>query len=345
MALLWIEGFEGYGTTIDTVATADALNRRYPINLTLSDMRIAAGRTSGYALRMKGSSYMAYLRTPALTTHNTLVVGFAMKMESSTGAVNFPFLSFYDGAQQGVNLRHTAANEFNLYTNSTLIATTTGFTPTVGSWHYLELKVVCGNPGSYELRIDGVTALSGTANTKAGTNNYHTVFQISTGNNALTIFHLDDLYCCDGSGTANNDFLGNQKVVAIHPNGTGDSSQWTPASGTDNFAMVDEQVVDDETTYVEAATVGLKDLYHYQSLSGLSQINGIQVNTDARETDATNYHLITLAKSGATESADAGQVIGSTSYLTKRRILELDPSTLAPWTASGVNAAQFGVKL
>ena len=64
-----------------------------------------------------------------------------------------------------------------------------------------------------------------------------------------------------------------------------------------------------------------------------------------RETDATSMTLNTLIKSGATEDAGTGEVIGSTSYKVLKRIAETDPNTAAPWTVSGVNAAQFGVKV
>lgn len=89
------------------------------------------------------------------------------------------------------------------------------------------------------------------------------------------------------------------------------------------------------------------DLWNYGAVSGLGVIAGIQINTQARETDATTFTLITVIKSDDTVDPDAGQVIGSTNYKSLRRVSETDPDA-APgtaWTAGTLSAAQFGVKV
>jgi hypothetical protein len=65
----------------------------------------------------------------------------------------------------------------------------------------------------------------------------------------------------------------------------------------------------------------------------------------AKESDATSLTLNTLIKSGATEDAGTGEVIASASYKVLRRVSETDPATGVAWTVSGLNAAQFGVKV
>jgi hypothetical protein len=159
-------------------------------------------------------------------------------------------------------------------------------------------------------------------------------------------FLYDDLYLCDLSGSVNNDFLGPRQVEAVLPNGDTASKDWTPSSGTDHYAMVDEAGPDNDTTYIEANVAGYKDLFDYGALSRItSGINGIQINSDVRCTDSNQFNLLQVAKSGSTESDGTAVAVNSTSFKTKARILEQDPSTLAAWTASAVNAAQFGVKV
>ena len=109
-----------------------------------------------------------------------------------------------------------------------------------------------------------------------------------------------------------------------------------------NYADVNENPPDDDTTYVQDSTSGHKDLYAYGSVSGLSTIHGIQIATDARVTDAGSLSLKTLAKSAGVESDDAGQPVAASTYETYTRVMETDPSGNA-WTEATLNAAQFGV--
>lgn len=342
MALLWIEGFEGMGTSDGShPSPTGILSRKYPTVVYPDYMWLVAGRTGGHGLNMNG--VWAELYTSNLTTNATMVVGFAYYY---TATYQARIVTLYDGAQQGVNLRQATGGELAVYRDGTLLATTSGLGLQTGTWYWIELKVVCGDSGSYELRVGGINKLSASGvDTKAGSNDYHTrVGWIGPANGAM---YIDDIYILDGSGSANNDFLGNVKVVAIVPDGDVSGYQdFTPSAGSDHYALVDENPVNDDTDYVESGTTGHKDLWTYVAASGLgTTIAGIQINTMVRETDAESFSLKTLIKSDTTEDEGAGEVIGSTSYKMLKRISETDPATAAAWTSSGVNAAQFGVKV
>jgi hypothetical protein len=339
--LLWIEGFEGMGAT-DSAAPAPAgvMSRKY-VNVLQSDYQyLMAGRTGGHCLEMRGWGGFS---TPALTTNATVVVGFGFYFAA---IANVRIMSLSDGATEGINLRMETTGELAIYRGTTFLARTTGLGLTNATWYWIELKVYCHDTsGTYEVRVGGVNKLSASGvDTKAGSNAYHNIATIPAPNGTV---RYDDIYILDGSGAANNDFLGNMKVVGVFPNGdVGGYTDFTPSSGTDHYALVDENPTNDNTDYVESSTTGHKDLWDYGAVSGLgAAIAGLQVNTEVRETDASSFSLITLIKSGATESADSAQAIGSTNYKTLRRISETDPATGAAWTVSGVSAAQFGVKV
>ena len=74
-------------------------------------------------------------------------------------------------------------------------------------------------------------------------------------------------------------------------------------------------------------------------------INGLMICTDCRETDAKSFNLKTACQSDVTHNVDAGQLIGSTNYLTRYRIMETDPHTSAQWTQSNFNNAEFGIQV
>ena len=337
MAIVWIEGFEAFGQT-NAVAVV-GFSTKYAIVNGPTNVRVADGRVSGKSVNLTIST--AYFQTPSLTTNATLIVGFAVQFVSYAA---IRIISLYDGATEGMNLRIKADGEFEIYRSGTLLATTVGAAIGTSTWAYIELKVVCGNTGSYELRINGVNVLSdGSEDTQQGANAYHTAVRFLPGNNSSTLY--DDMYVLDGSGLTNNDFLGSQRVLAFRPNAEGTSIVWTPSAGTDNSAMIDEDTVDGDTTYVESAGSGDTDLYGYSDISAMTDIKGIMISTDCRETDATPFSLASVVESGGTQSDGTPEPIGSTSYVTRHRIVEQDPDTAAQWTLSGINAAQFGVKI
>ena len=334
MSLVWMDGFEGYGNGSTNPGTE--LQRRYSVAETLY-FSIVAGRLGGYAVKSVNGAY--YLQTPALTTNSTMIIGFGYRSDFAIN--NYGIVALYDGTTQGMTLNLTATGDIQVALGGAVLATTTGLGIALATWYFIEFKVTCSSSaGSYALRVNGTTVLSGTGiNTQAGPNAYHDRVHFFGGPDCNPC--TDDFYVLDGNGSVNSNFLGNSKIVAILPAGAGDSTQWSPRA-TPNYAQVNDNPPDDDTSYVQDANSGDKDLYTYASLSGLSTIHGIQISTDARVTDAGSLSLKTLAKSAGVESDGAGQTVTASTYETYMRIMETDPSSNA-WTEATLNAAQFGV--
>lgn len=344
MALLWVDGFEGYGTSGNPSPTG-ILSRRYTVNEP-DYLFMVTGRTgTGYALHFNGTSPTEpYIQTPSLTTDDTIIISFAFYMVE---IANKDLVSLYDDTTKGISIRILTTGELAIYRGTTLIATTSGLNLTTGQWYYIQFKVKCHDTtGTYELKYGETTVLSDTeVDTKAGSHDYHNRVRFEKIQYASNYFYIDDFAVCDSTGTKNNDFPGNCKIVMISPD-EDDTANWSTVSpGPNHYEAVDETIVDNDTTYIEETTANTLDLYGYAALSGLGTIKGLQINTDCRETDATSYSLITPVKSGSTQSDDSPQAIGSTNYQTMMRISETDPNTSNLWTESGINAAKFGVKV
>jgi hypothetical protein len=340
MALLWIDGFEGYGTgNLNSVSPSDCLARRYAYSNAASSCQLVPGRTGGWGIQPTSGSWE--IHTPALTTSNTLIAGIGFQPYTAPG----PVIGFMDGSTLGVNLTYTpGSTELDVYLGSTHLGTTSGAQVRLGFWAYLELKVVCdAAAGSIVVRSSSQVVFSYTGNTKAGPDNYHNIVKLAIAFGYVPFF--DDFYVCDGSGSANNDLLGNVKVLAIFPNATGDQSQWTPSGSGDHYTMVNENPANDDATYLESVTTGQEELWHYGSLPTVGAIVGVQINTDCRDTDLNAYNVKTQIKSGGTESAGAAQAITLTNYVTTTRVSETDPNTSSAWTATAINAVQFGVEV
>jgi hypothetical protein len=312
------------------------MGRRYNA-VTESGIDIEAGRLAGYCIELASSTIE--LSTPILTTNATIIIGLAFKI-SSGGANNILLLR--TGTTDGMGVRWLDTGELSVRLGVTTIASTATLGLTPNTWYWLEFKVVTDNStGSYELKIGGTTVLSGTGiDTQPAASAYHdNIYFKST-----YPLSIDDLYICDGAGSINNDFLGNCRVLAIRPDGAGNSTQWTPKSGS-NYAAANEDIIDDDTSYIESDTTDKLDLYTYDDVADVGDIFGIQVNTCCKETDATNYSLKTTIRSNSTNYDDTAQVIGSVNYVNKKRIAEVDPATTVAWTITGLNAAEFGIKV
>jgi len=341
MALLWIEGFEGFGTTPNaTPAPTAIIARKYPIINRESEMKIQNGR---YGLCL--AIYYAigaedYIQSPNLTTDSTLIFGAAIKILSTPTVLPSKLISLYDGVLLAVNIRVNTDGTLAAYRGDTLLGTSSLGLST-NTWYYLELKVVTHqSAGTVDLvvNMNNWLSLSG-IDTQAGSNAYASAFRLGP---VFVTTQFDDIYLLDGSGTINNDFLGNRKVEAIRPTAAGSSTDWTPDSG-DSYARVNEVEVDDDSSYVETATTTDKDLYAYENLDNMNEVNGIQIMSEVRVT-AGSMDLHNVIKSSTTEDDGTGDTVLSTDYVTSVRTEELNPHTAVAWTPAEVDAAEFGIK-
>lgn len=342
MALRWVEGFEHYGADGTSGATLEArlLRKWNSADVTQGggDGEIDTGWGTGLGLMW---TYDIGHVEVALDNRDFWVIGFAYKAPSAIGDIAY-LVDCKNSTTQGIRLRRNGSNLEIIRGTSTVIGTATGVI-TATDWHYIELEFTIHNStGSWEIRVNTSTEASASGVDTLGTFATVGTIRFNADNNGAT---LDDIYICDDSGSLNTTFLGAVKVEAIYPDGD-DTSQWTPDSGTTNYTQVDETPPDDDTSYVEADTVTEKDLYSYDALSVASaNIRGAMVNTDVRLDAAGAETLITVCKSGTTESDDGGTSVSSTSYGTVTRIVEADPDTSSLWTVSGINAALFGMKM
>jgi len=134
MALLWIEGFEGIGTTTGSAPSpTNVLARKYSVIANESSMRVQTGRLAGYCLNLTGAGQ--WVQPATLTTNATMVLGAAFKFTSVNALVGF--LNFYDGATQGMNLYMAGGGEISVRRGTTVLATTSGLGLTVGAWYYI----------------------------------------------------------------------------------------------------------------------------------------------------------------------------------------------------------------
>jgi len=365
MSLLFLEGFDQYDSSLTSANLEANLKKSWgPTNITTGspDGEIVAGRHGGQAINGRVSTQ--YLTTNLLRDSSVeaeVFCGFAFKLipDQPLFANAYP-IYIMAGDQLQFSFRINQSGTLDAYrsTNAFLATSPTPIFQANMGWGYLEFRVkIHDTVGSWTVKLDGVTVWDSAAtyDTRVDSQSvYWDSIRFFPGAIALDSV-LDDIYICDSIGAANNTFLGDVVVENINPTAEGDTNAWTPSTGVDNSALVDEaQNITtaglSETDYVDSNTPGDLDLYQYANLSTLasaSAIHGVQVNTWRRITAEQPMDLIIKAKTGTTE-ADITETVrhdDSAPVFQRHAIFELDPDTAVAWTPSGVNGAQFGVEV
>ena len=345
MALLLIEGFEGYGTSTATNVSSYIVRRGWAWGYTTSSVPyLAAGRLGGFSLTDSSTGTNTTWKYTGLTTNATLIFGIAFYQ--TTAAVTSTF-SFYDGTTLGVNVGIvTSTGVVTIKTGATTLGTYT-LSLSINTWYYLEIKVLCdGSVGTVEVRVNGTSLIALTGqNTKAGTHSYHDGVMF-TASSQSSQQRFDDIYICDGSGSTQNNFLGVCQVIGLSATADTATIQFTPSTGLTHYNLVNERLEDDDTSYVESPTIGLTDYYNYLSnvLTGVGSILAIQVNTTCKIA-GTGCTLRSPISSNDVVANGTDNTVTSTSYACKHSISVVDPNTNAAWTIAGLNAASIGIKM
>lgn len=346
MSLLWIEGFEGFGTSNGSAVSGMSL--KYPTAGADSNFTLRAGRVSGHSIETSNTILNNHFQTPSFTSMATVIIGFAFKQAAYNAT--YDLLSIRDSTVVHMTLRNVSSTgEWRAMRAGTtqLGSDTSGAAVSAGSWAYVEVKCTISDAaGVFELYVNGIQYLNLTSqDTRNAGNSTCDNFRWTGSTNASDDTTLDDIYICDSSGSDNNTFLGSQVVVGLLPAADTSAEDFTLSTGADSYALCDENPANGDTDYIESSTSGQATRFTYGTLSGVTNVKGIQINTTCRETDANPFSIYNQVKSGATTSDGTAQGIGSTSYVSKSRVVEQDPDTAALWTVSGINAAEFGVKV
>lgn len=337
MALKWIEGFE-------THRAGTQFARKYA---TGSGGASQAGRVLG-----NSCSGQLILVTKSLGLNNVWIIGFGLFVPANfTASTTGIYLEKSASEQCSLRFVNTAGT-FNLSLTraGTVIATTTA-NFAYNQWHYFELKVTVrgSTNGVYELRQNEVNVLSGSG-----------VNLANAGSDGADIFALrcaanlsvrwDDIYVCDDTGALNNNFKGDSQIRGGLPNGAGDVQTWTPGTGSNHAALVDDSAIatpTDGTDVVFSDTNGNKDLFDFQDLTAVNgNIYGVMVHSQCAMNAAGSRTLKHVYRDLANvEFNPTSFVVNSTSYTEFQDIMEQNPNSALDWTETDINNAQFGVEV
>ena len=112
-----------------------------------------------------------------------------------------------------------------------------------------------------------------------------------------------------------------------------------------NFANVNEIVMDGNSSYNAANTVGFKDLFTVSpQLPAAVQVLAIQLTGAYAKDDANSRSIAQVISSGGNESVSANHSL-SASYTYVNDIYVQDPNGNVSWTANATNNMLIGYKV
>lgn len=339
-----IEGFDYYK---DSTTGAGGM-RSVWTQAGTGDWEVATGRFGvGQRCRLgdgTGATASMSRALPGGSIGPNFSVGFAYS-QAITGSTTALF-SLLNGATLQLNLRFddtTNPNELKLYMNNTLLGTTGVIFTGAGETDFVWIDMfgtLADSGGHVEVWINNVKKIDFTGDTTNGAATFNTV----------------QLRCPDGGGSSNwanfddllilptNTRIGDSRVDYEPVNGDTADKDFTPSTGTDNYACLDEVPVNN-SDYVSAVALNDMDIYELTNLAAdTSTITGVQPIVLIDKTDAGARQLRLFGRSNATD-ASATIVPGTTAAFALGEVMDVDPNTGIAWTFAGYNALKLGLEV
>jgi hypothetical protein len=346
MTLKFIDGFEGY-TDIDDLT-------KVFLGSTDSSgyFSFPTGRRAGTKCLNWNSSggSSGLLKIPiangAFIADEEVIFGFSFKVSAYGLSYKVEF-DFVSSGQGGVRLQFVnGGNIIKLYRSHIAFYEVGSFNYEVDTWYYIEVKCKIAKPGGYIIaHLNEQEVLNYTGDTMwSGATSFSRV-EGRFGDNWNIL--IDDFYIAGSEGVNNNDFLGDVRIDSINPNGAGNYTDLTPSAGS-NYQCVDEVVID-ESDYVEGIDPGDKDSYSYPDVPtdlDDADIKGIFLrNISQRTAPADNIKIDSFIRTGSTDYNASADLSLQDVWASKDFIFEKDPSDSGDWTKAKINACEFGMEV
>jgi hypothetical protein len=376
--LLFLDGMAHYDTSriATKYSTVDASNATYAVtaegrfgNCVKRSSTTNSGATpSGLAVGHLGLAPLTTRLGPWTPTTGG-VCGFAIKVDDLQRVSNSVFLlgtifCVMEGAVYHVRVALNKDGTFTLcrFTGNEgssgpaiLAQSIEGLTE--ATWMYVEFKwVIHDTAGSFAIRVNGIQVLSYTGRTtqsSIGTStlgiwNAVRVLGVDSDPFPFLVLRMCDFYLADLASTLADDvhdFLGDGVIATIKPNGVGASSGWLASSGANWDAVNDAAAPDDDATYVSVATPGVTDLYQFEDIPAGAIVKGAHLCAMLRKETAGSATVAPVIQpSGSGALTGPAQGVANTVYdRYVTQAYDLNPTTGVKFTASEINAGQFGL--
>lgn len=207
------------------------------------------------------------------------------------------------------------------------------------AWHYIEVEWDGADVGGrIRLILDGEEQFIYSGDTLGAALVCEKITIPQPVSSGLRVY--DDMYCIDDTAQA----LGESQIY-LEEAVSDYSVQFTPSTGSVNYANIDDVSADSDTTYNSSNTPGHVDLFNFSDITvNPETIHCLGIVMAARKEDSATRTICNTIVSGAVPQ-DGDNFNLTTTYLWKRDYYQVDPATGLEWTKDGLNGSVRGYKL
>jgi hypothetical protein len=334
---------EGFGINRGSVQ----LGRKWATASGSLSAAVAGYKDVGIAI----ASTNATLKTPAFTDQAQWTFGAAIWWATRTASVGSKITLLRGGAEQ-CSFHFDFSEDGNIF--NILVKRGSTLLDTVGPFFtrepaYYEFQVTAHTTtGAWEIKREGVSVGSDTGVNTAdtGSNNADQIEIVFDSAGATMRF--GDFVLMDDQGGAMDDFIGPMKVLAIRPEGDS-ACAWTPSTGVDNYALVDDVPgTPEDSNRVSSYTPTEEDIYTYEDLSipsGVTLKGVILESVSAMESSGTRTIRAVYENAATAQSNGSNEAKTTTVWGWHSQVWEQEPILASAWTVALVNAAKFGIEV
>lgn len=347
MALLWMDGFDHYGT--GSTGKANMLLGPYAQISQYYSPSTTRPRNGYASMTLSGSVGTNFIRRTFGSSYSNAAVGVGMAIyvtelpALAERVCPFVFTDVNNDEQVTLVINTDGSMKVTLgirTSGTTLVGgTTSGQVIFAGTWHHIEMKVICdATSGRVIVNVDDVevidTGAGGVDTDESGTGEVSQVWLGLGATPGITIY-VDDIFAWDTTGSYNNDFIGDKDVLTYYFDGDSGTQQWTPNIAVAHHLQVDDTESaqdpaggqDGDTTYLQATSAGnIEELDLEAVPSTVAGIVGVQLVNMMRKTQAgaSNVTAVIVEGTIAAESTGTSTALGE-EYAYYQEVIERDP--------------------
>lgn len=228
-----------------------------------------------------------------------------------------------------------------------------------GQWYCFEIYFDrTGSAGSHivKARIDEVEFAGATNRDVAlGVYQFHVGGNMNGESNSVGEWYFDDAALNDSTGSFQNSYPGKGHIIALKPNGAGDTSDWTG-----DYTAVDDVSPNDGTDYLESNTLDQVEDMNIEDPSAMGasdtvNVVAVRARFARNATGGGSPAFVTRVKAAPAGTVDESVAIAptATTYSSDKVstpltlchvIYDLPGASTTPWSKSDVQNAQIGVR-
>lgn len=351
-----IQRFEGFDLFSDTGTNpSDLLAKNFSVGSSAT-FAYTSGQFAGSAIQMNAATDI--LVVPYATAVTDSFVGFFLYIAAAPGAVA-TILEFHThdtvAATPHLALKVNTDLSVQVFRDgSTSLGVSAASVLATSTWQFVEMRAnIDGASGDFDVQIGAVSVVSGTGvNTRSSVSATNNVNAIKLIGAATMLPQFDDLYIVDTTvlGTHPVTFLGPITVATLYPNADSVVNDFTPVgTGSANYDRVNETPSkNDDTNYVQSATVGDAELYAFDNIPGAyagATVIAVQTTAAIKKVAPGEKQIKTRMRISAT-NADGGNKFVTDNYQYMPPQIEvINPFTTTAWTQSEVSVLEAGFVL